>query len=186
MPLCNRSNANDKWLSAEPCGLWGYEHWGKRSAIRHSMSANRHCPEISHDVPIHPDTCERDPFAAEWVRGDCQSIKELEQDALSCSSFLFWCFGVKLGSKSVFLKKRAVSYNAETTTKKVRSIDKIPKLRTFLFLSVILKITIPGCGSQMWTDDLRVMRFIKHCFSFFFITKNKEKQCFFMPFLWYI
>ena len=41
--------------------------------------------------------------------------------------------------------------------KKARSLDKIPKLRAFLPFQLLLIIGLFGCGSQIWTDDLRVM-----------------------------
>lgn len=41
--------------------------------------------------------------------------------------------------------------------KKTRSLDKISKLRAFLPFQLLLIIGLFGCGSQIWTDDLRVM-----------------------------
>ena len=108
----------------------------------------------------------------------------MEQDKISCS-ILFLMFWGQIGVKFNFFEKWTISYNEKTPIKKHAASIKYRNYVLFL-LSVIFQITASGCGSQIWTDDLRVMRFRKCCFLFFFKTKNKEKQRFFISFLWYI
>lgn len=58
--------------------------------------------------------------------------------------FFFLMFWGQIGVKIGFSQKMSCFIQRRNDNKKARSLDKIPKLRAFLFLSVILKITVPA------------------------------------------
>jgi len=63
----------------------------------------------------------------------------MEQDALSCSTFLFLMFWGQIGVKIGFSQKTSRFIQRRNDNKKARSLDKIPKLRAFLYSQLSLR-----------------------------------------------
>ena len=95
----------------------------------------------------------------------------MEQDKISCP-ILFLMFWGQIGVKFNFFEKWTISYNEKTPIKKHAASIKYRNYVLFL-LSVIFQITASGCGSQIWTDDLRVMRDLFHILDTFQTYANR-------------
>ena len=105
---------------------------------------------------------------------------------MRCPAPLFFLmFWGQIGVKFNFFRKMNHFIYCENTNKKARSLDKVPKLRAFPARSYLSD----NC-SWLREPDLNWRpsgyEIQKMLLFVFFTTENKEKQRFFMPFLWYI